>query len=92
MLPGYVVGAGGCVEGATVAVILKEERTSGIKRAPSYSEMFCRLFSTSFPFFSLNVHIIVGQIWFFSGQFSLFLSIYLVSAFAFFRNSKIPIL
>ena len=34
-LPGYVVGAGGCVEGATVAVILKEERTSGVKIAPS---------------------------------------------------------
>ena len=31
MLPGYVVGAGGCVEGATVAVILTEERTSVLK-------------------------------------------------------------
>ena len=31
LLPGYVVGAGGCVEGATVAVILTEERTSVLK-------------------------------------------------------------
>ena len=30
------MGAGGCVEGATVAVvILKEERTSVVKSAPS---------------------------------------------------------
>ena len=31
LLPGYVVGAGGCVEGASVAVILTEERTSVLK-------------------------------------------------------------
>ena len=35
LLPGYVVGAGGCVEGATVAVILTEERRSVLKSAPS---------------------------------------------------------
>ena len=54
-LPGYVVGAGGCVEGATVAVILKEEKTSVVKSALA-SAIFCRLFSTSFSFLSLNVH------------------------------------
>ena len=36
LLPGYVVGAGGCVERATVAVILTEERTSVLKSALSF--------------------------------------------------------
>ena len=59
LLPGYVVGAGGCVEGATVAVFWQKKGDQYLKVLLA-SKFFCRLFSTCFSFVSLNVHRIVG--------------------------------